>query len=181
VPRREQYVFPKTYGQHIVTLPSKTAKSHAKNIAVALQKLAQAMGYSKLVFMGDTTTPWLYPKNDYKPVAEARQYLQTLKLSDTFNGGLLVDTADLNTFISHLFWMVRGNASMPIVYAMDEGQHIVANLCHYGNTHLFTLDEATDMLFNKALGASGLSFLDAPYCFESFGKRNAIEGRGLMV
>jgi hypothetical protein len=181
IPRREKYVFPKTYNQYIITLQSKTAKSHAKNIAVALQQLVQAMGYGKLVFLGDTTVPLLYQQNKYKPVQEAQQYLQANKISDTFNGGLLVDAGDLPVFVRHLFWLVRGNAALPIVYAMDEGKHIVANLCHYGNIHFFTLDEATDKLFNATLAATGMAFLKGPYCYEAFGRKGKIGGREVVM
>jgi len=181
IPYREMYVFPKVYKQYVLTLPSKTAKGHAKNIGIALQMLVTAMRYEKLIFLGDTTTPWLYRQNSYRPAQEAADYLTRHTIGKTFNGGLLVDTTRLPEFTKHLFWLVRSNIVLPVVYAMDEEQHIVINLCQYGNLHICTLDKKTDSAFNKALPITGLQFLDAVTCYEIFGKGGNIAGRKVLI
>ncbi len=181
IPYREKYYFPKVYKQYVLTLPSKSAKGHAKNIAAALQVLMQNMGYDKLVFLSDCTIPWLYRQSDYKPAHEGVDYLIANKVSKTFNGGLLVDTQDINPFIKHLFWLVRTNNVLAYVHGMDEGQHVVVNVCQYGNIHFYTQDEETDKMFNMQLPATGLHLLDTPNCYEPFSKNGRIAGRTIAV
>lgn len=181
IPYREKYYYPKVHKQYVLTLPSKSAKGHAKNIADALQVLLKNMGYSKLIFMGDSTIPWLYRQSGYEPANDGINYLVQNKVSKTFNGGLAVDVNELGSFVKQLFWLVRTNTILPQVYGLDEGQHIVVNICKYGNIHFDTLDEEGDEMFDKHLPATGLHLLDAPNCYEPFGKGGQIAGRTITI
>jgi len=174
---RNKHFFPETYNRYVLTLPSKTVKSYAKELAVALLSLMQSMGYEKLVFLGDSTVAWLHQQNDYKPVREAVAYLTGNKVSKTFNGGLIVNTDEIGEFAKHLFWLVRCNAAFPNVHAMDEGEHIIISLCKYGNIHFYTLDEATDNLLKEQLPSVELYFLNTGTCYERFGKKRHIAHR----
>ncbi|MEP7317088.1 MAG: hypothetical protein ABI921_00045 [Panacibacter sp.] len=177
----DQFTYPDLYKSYILTVESKSAKSHAKNIAAALQHFIESMSIPSLIFLGDTTAAWLSQENDYAPVKDAMHFLESEKVGKKFNGGLQVATDGLTTFIPHLFWLVRCNAALPIFYLMNEDQTILANFCQYGNIHISTLTKKADALFNKNLPQSGLQFFEGAYCSESFAKTAKIKGRGLTI
>lgn len=181
IPYRAKYVFPKIYKEYVLTLPSKSAKTHARNIGIALQVLLRNMGIERLIFMGDSTLPWLYRQSDYKPAKEGEEYLIANKVNKTFNGGLMVDIDDINVFVKHLFWLVRTNTVLAYVHGIDEGQHIIVNVCQYGSIHSCALDEETDKLFLQHLPSSGLQFREGDTCNNPWGKRSKIKGRTLLV
>ncbi len=177
----DQFTYPDLYESYILSVPSKSAKGHAKNIAAALQQLAVNMNITSLIFLGDTAAPWLSQENEYAPVKESLQFLEAEKVGRKFNGGLQIKTKDLAVFIPRLFWLVRCNAALPIFYLMNEDQTILANFCQYGNIHLSTLTKKADALFNKQLPTSGLYLFEEAYCYESFGKAGKIASRKLSV
>ena len=112
---------------------------------------------------------------------EALDFLRVQKVGDNYSGALKVTTESLPAFMIHLFWLVRGNASLPVLYGMDEGQHLLLNLCQYGNLHLSALDEATDKSFQQVLPQTGLLFFTEGYCYESFGNHRKVSGRMLNM
>jgi len=177
----DQFTYPDLYKSYILTVESRSAKGHAKNIAAALEKLAENMRIPSLVFLGDTGVPWLSQQNSYSPVKEAMQFLEAEKIGRQFNGGLQIKTENLHSFIPHLFWLVRCNAALPIFYFMNEEQTVLANFCQYGNIHFSVLAKKADALFNKALAQSGLQIFEGTYCYESFSKAGKVAGRGLNV
>ena len=178
-----KYFFPPVYGQYTITLNSKTVKSHAKNIGSALQLLVEQMKFDALMFIGDSTLPWLYRANDfdYKPVADAFEYLKNNGISKTFNGGVVLTVTGIAEFTKHLFWLTRTNGIVQYVYAMDENQQILLRVCQHGSIHFYTLDDATDKLFNEKLPASGLHLLDSVTCYEAFGKHGQIAHRTIVL
>ena len=177
----DQFTYPDLYKSYILTVESKSAKGHAKNVAAALRHLAESMNIASLIFLGDTHAAWLSQENDYGPVKEAMQFLKAEKVGKKFNGGLQIKTEHLTAFIPHLFWLVRCNAALPIFYFMNEEQTVLANFCQYGNIHFSTLNKRADNLFNKHLAQSGLQIFTDAYCYESFSKAGKITGRGLSV
>ncbi len=178
---REQYVFPKIYREHVLTLNSKSAKTHTRNMAVALQVLLQSMGYERLIFMGDSTIPWLYRRSDYKPAKEGVDYLAANKVTKTFNGGLIVNVNEIHIFVKHLFWLVRTNTVLAYVHGINDDQNIIVNVCQHGSIHFCTLDEETDKLFNQHLPSSKLRFREGNTCNQPWSKWGKITGRKLMV
>jgi len=126
------------------------------------------MGIDKLIFLGDSTIPWLFrcDKHDYyNAVQEAFAYLKANKVSKSFNGGLMVETAEVAEFAKHLFWLTRTNGIVQYVYGMDEHQKIMLRACHHGNIHFDTLDETTYKLFHRVLSSTGLHLLDGDVCY----------------
>ena len=155
--RGDELYYPDIYESYILTIASKSAKGHAKNMAASLHQLVNSLGFSSLIFMGDTKTPWLYQQNEYKPVKEALDFLRVQKVGDNYSGALKVTTESLPAFMIHLFWLVRCNASLPV------------------------LDEATDKSFQQVLPQTGLLFFTEGYCYESFGNHRKVSGRMLNM
>lgn len=178
---RNQFIYPKIYNQYVLTLPSKSAKGHAKNIALCLQKLLKAMGIDKLVFMDDTDIAWLHRDSDYQPAREAVEYLTATGMRKTFNGGLVVSIQEIPVFFKHLYWLVRTNTVLGYVHAIDEAQRIIVNVCHHGGVHFDTLDEEADKLFHTSFPASGFIFRQENTCFSPWEKTGKIKGRALIV
>lgn len=177
----EEFFYPQVYKSYILTLPSKSFKGHLNALGKEVTKLSQALHADTLIFLGDTETPWLYQKNDYKPVKEAQLYLTDKGIGKRFNGALKVDTTELPTFIKHLAWLTRCNAALPSFHFIDEGQHIVGSICKYGNLHLDTLNENAEKALIAFIHHSKFEFGDKNSCHERFGQTNAISGRQTVV
>lgn len=177
----DELFYPDIYESYILTIASKSAKGHAKAISTGIYNLLNSMGCGSLIFMGDTTTPWLYQHNNYPPVNAALGFIRQQKAGDTYNGAFMVSLESLPEFLVHLFWLVRCNASLPVIYGLDEGEHLLLNFCQYGNLHLSTLDKKTDSALHRSLPQSGLHLFTDGYCYESFSKKGRVSGRGLVV
>lgn len=177
----EEFYYPKVFKSYILTLSSKSFKGHIRHLGTELLKLTKQLGYSDLTFLGDTELPWLHQDNDYKPAKEAQQYLVDKKVGKRFNGALQVDNSELISFVKHLSWLTRCNASLPYFHFTDNGQNLIGNVCKYGNLHIDTLNEATNKSLNIAITKSDFIFLDGNNCFNQFGKTSAISGRRIIV
>ena len=178
---REEFFFPRCYKGYTLTLTALSLKGHIKLLSEELTNLIGLLGYDNLIFLGDTTNPWLWQENDYKPVKEALNYLKINKISRTFNGGLKVSRTELPTFLKHLAWLIRCNAALPDFYFMDEGQNIVGNICKYANIHLFTVNESTDKAFTEYIKSTRLESTDPDNCCNKYCKSSAIIGRRTVV
>ena len=173
--------YPKVFKSYILTVVSKSFKGHIKQLGTGLNKLTKQLGYDNLIFLGDTKLPWLNQDNDYKPAKEAQQYLLENKIGKRFNGALQVENSELVTFVKHLSWLTRCNASLPYFHFTDEGQNIIGNICKYGNLHFDTLNKQTDNLVKKFIDAGKFIYLAGNNCFNQFGKTSSIAGRRIIV
>lgn len=177
----EVFFYPKVFKSYILTLASKSFKGHITQLGTGLLKLIKQLDYDNLIFMGDTELAWLHQDNDHKPAKEAQQYLADNKIGKRFNGALQVNGPELLTFVKHLSWLTRCNASLPYFHFTDKGQNIIGNICKYGNLHLDTLNKATDKLIRAFVDESKFIYLDSNNCFNQFGKTSAIVGRRIIV
>lgn len=139
------------------------------------------MGIEDMIFMGDSTLPWLYRSSDYAPAKKAMQYLVNTAINKTFNGGLIVPVNETHVFIKNLFWLVRTNTIIQCVYGTDAGQHILINVCQYGSVHVSMLDEGADKLFNQCLPVSNFQLRKGDTCYSPWAKSSAIPGRTTIV
>lgn len=177
----EIFDYPKVFKSYILTLASKSFKGHIRQLGSELLKLTKELGCDNLIFLGDTELAWLHQDNDYKPLKEAQQYLVDNKIGKRFNGALQVDNSELVTFVKHLSWLTRCNASLPYFHFTDNGQSFIGNICKYGNLHIDALNEATDKFIKAFVDKSNFKFLDGNNCFDQFGKTSAISGRRIIV
>jgi hypothetical protein len=177
----ETFFYPKVFKSYILTLSSKSFRGHVNALGIELTKLAKALQFDTLLFLGDTETPWLYQNNAYKPVKEAQEYLSGRKTGKHFNGALQVEISELPTFIKHLTWLTRCNAALPYFHFIDKGQNIVGSICKYGNLHLDTLCEQADETLRSFVDSSRFEYGDKNSCYNRFSKTSAISGRGTVV
>ena len=177
----EMFFYPKIYTSNILTILSKSFRGLSTQSGIGLTKLTKDLSYDTLLFMGDTELSWLNQNNDYRPAKEAQQYLINNKVGKRFNGALQVHNSELPTFIKHLSWLTRCNASLPYFHFIDSGQNVVGHICKYGNLHIDTLKEGTSTLLKKAISKSSFKYLDANNCYNQFGKSSAIPGRRIIV
>ena len=177
----EKFFFPKEHQGYILMLSSKSIKSHAKNLATETVNLIEHLGIESLIFLGDTETPWLYQQNDYTPVKSALQYLSEKRVGRKFNGGFEIDINELRLFITHLFWLVRCNATFPIVHFMDKDQHFIGSICKYGNIHFFSLYKKDNDLLKEALKKSHFTILQEEKCSDQFSKTGRLKGRQTIL
>jgi hypothetical protein len=177
----EVFLYPNIFKSYILTLKSKSFKGHIKQLGTELFKLTKQLGYDSLTFLGDTELAWLHQDNDYKPAREAQQYLVHNKIGKRFNGALQVDNSGLVSFVKHLSWLTRCNASLPYFHFSDNGQNFIGHICKYGNLHIDTLNQAADNLIKAFIDKSNFEYLDGNNCFNQFGKTSAIAGRRIIV
>ncbi|MHA4808402.1 hypothetical protein ACX0G9_09850 [Flavitalea flava] len=150
--RHDNYFFPKARCGYILMLSSNSINRHAKNLATETVNLVQLLGVESLIFLGDTKTPWLYQQNDYKPANLALVYLFEKKVGSKFNGGFEISIDELAKFLTHLFWLVRCNATLPTVHFMNKKQDFLGSICKNGNIHFFALNKKCDSRLNDVLG-----------------------------
>ena len=173
--------YPKVFGNHVLTLPSKSYKGHIKLLGTQLVSLANNLGYDSFIFLGDENIAWLRRLNTYESFQEALQYLVDNKIGKRFNGALQVDTTEIPTFIKHLAWLVRTNGILPYVHFIDSGQKIIGNICQYGNLHISTKNKTADNNFKAAIAKSPFTYLTDTNCYNKFSKSGAIKGRTITV
>ena len=112
----------------------KDSKNYLSEIALSLEKLRSELNEDYLLILGDWNTNWLNQDNDYKPVFNALNYLKRF-IDKDFNGGFIFFGNELVEFISHLFWLIRCNASLPYFYMTFPKSETIITLCKYGVLH----------------------------------------------
>lgn len=177
----EELFFPEIFRNYILTLPSKSFRGHVRMLGIELTRLIKKFPVDSLIFLGDTETPWLYQHNDFRPVNEALQYLTDNKIGKRFNGALKVNTAELPEFIKHLAWLAHCNAALPDFHFTDHGQNILGHICRYGNLHLDSLNEQTDIGLNSFITNSRFAYGDSTNCYNWSGKTSSIRGRQTII
>jgi hypothetical protein len=177
----QSFFYPAVFKSYILSLPSKSFKGLAVALGKEMVKLVKALHTDKLIFLGDTETPWLYQDNHYKPVKAAQEYLTFQKIGKHFNGALQVDAAELPTFIKHLTWLTRCNAALANVHFIDQKQSIVGSICKYGNLHLDTLNDRADKILKTFMNSTKFEYGDKNICYNRFVKTSAISGRQIVV
>ena len=176
-----EYFNPKVYESFILTFASRSFNEHIKKLGTELCKLTKELGYDILIFFGDTELAWLHQDNDYKPAKEAQQYLIENMIGKQFNGALQVDNSELLTFIKHLCWLTRCNASLPYIHFSDKGQNFIGSICQYGNIHIHTLNEEADKSLKLFIDNSEFKYLDGNNCYNQFDETSAIPGRRIIL
>src|SRR5690606_6135730 len=137
----------------------------------------KGLGYRSLIFLGDSTLPWRYQDSEYKPAKAALDYLAENAIGKRFNGGLQVETGDLPVFFTHLTWLVRCNASLPLIHFMDPGKQILGSICQYANLHLNALSVEADQQLTSVLPKTLLTSLEGDRCYERYSQTGIIEER----
>ena len=177
----EECFYPTIYSNSILTLDAKSVKGKIAALSTELTSLVKQLEIDSLIFLGDTTTPWLYQTNDYKPVKEAIQFLSDNKIGKRFNGALEVGTKSLPAFLRHLLWLTSCNASLPCFYFTDRKHNIMGTLCQYIYLHFDTLNKKTDSRLKEIISKTQLFYLPAGRCYNPFSKTSAIKHRKIVV
>ena len=151
--------------------------SYLTDLGESLEKLRLRAGNEELFVLGDWPTPWLSQTNDYPPVKAAWDWLGE-RIDDDFSGGFMLKGTELIQFILRLFWLTRGNMSLPEFMLSFPNYKTILSICQHGVVHVESYDqtELNDLLdFYKALGFKPIAECYDPVDFDDF------EGRELMV
>lgn len=176
----DTFIYPATTSDHILTLSSKSAKGHAKNLSVELAKLFQHMDIDHLIFLGDQQRAWRCQDNPYPPVQEALLFLKANKVTKKFDGALDIPRGEWAVFFKHLFWLVRCNAALPIIHFMDGQQSVLGSICQYGNLHLSILAPGYESRFLLAKEKTAFEELQEKTCYATFSRSSKIANRQAM-
>jgi hypothetical protein len=180
-PAHDTFFFPKEIKHRILLLHSKSAKGHAKLLSSEMMALLRPFHATPFIFCLDVACPWLRFASDYLPVQQALAYLKHNKVPKTFDGALMADEAAQPLFFSHLFWLVRCHAALPIIYFMDVEQRFWGTICQYGNLHISTLSDAAENDLQGALSNSKFVETDTKGCHSTFTKSSKIAHRQIVV
>jgi len=147
-------------------------------VGYTLQKLSSALN-SDIIFILDYSVPWLYQKNDYQPVVDAMNYLRQIGVSEDFVGGFSFRGDELAEFVSHLFWIIRCNAALPLCWFSTDHHKFVGDLCKHGNIHIHTYSEEMKETIENFAKINAL--IEIEDCFEAFSDEGGIDGRQTIV
>lgn len=179
--RRKDQIMPiesVSHGELIYNLDFNDITVYAAELGYTIQKLGIFLD-SKITFLLDYNTPWLYQKNDFKPVADALLYLESLGVTEDFVGGFHSDGDDLAELTRNLFWIIRCNAALPYCWFCTDKDAFVGDICKYGNFHFYCFSPGIKERLEDFASGHGLQRIEE--CYENFSDTGAIEGRRLKL
>jgi hypothetical protein len=152
----EKFFYPKIYSTSgWMKLPSKSTKGLTKILATEISKLIKDLGYNKLIFLGDTDQYWIsklsIERDDYRPLKEALEYLESHKVGRRFNGALEVDQVELFTFLKHFYCLTGCDSSLPYFHFMDTGQNFIGYIHYTGEVRIDTLNKDAAVNISNAI------------------------------
>ena len=167
-----------SHGELIYNLDFTDITVYSAELGYALQRLARFLD-SKITFLLDYDTPWLYQKNDFKPVADALHYLESLGVTEEFVGGFRADGDDLAELTRNLFWIIRCNAALPYCWFGTEKDAFAGDICKHGNFHFYCFSPEIKERLEDFASGHGLQRIEE--CYENFSDTGAIEGRQILI
>ncbi len=171
---KEKFCGSKTFGFEINSI-----ENHIEKLSESIEKLSLKLN-QQFLFLLDYSTPWLYQENDFEPIQTAYKYLNSIGIDKEFIGGIQCSGDELKTFISHLFWLVRCNTSLPECYFGGENTSFVMSICKHGILHFefYSEEEKSQIIkYCKELGMTEIEKM----CYDTFSDSNTIEGRQIIV
>jgi hypothetical protein len=151
----EKYCYPEVFATQWIHVTLDNKNEFTELLALELTKLVKELGYSKLIFLGDTEQSWIsklsMERNDYEPLNEALQYLTSNNVDKDFNGGLQVTKTDHYEFFKHFYCLISCDASLPYFHFMDVDQNLIGYIHYSGEVRIDTLNKRTQQLFESAL------------------------------
>lgn len=126
-------------------------------LSANLKQLMQDLNQKQAIFILEFNTPWDFQHNDFPKVKIALSYLYSLGMSKDFSGGFIVETDDIETFFSHIFWLIRCNAGMPDLYFSGENIPIIISCDRFGNLLCDSYNQNFESQFKKKATSSGFS------------------------
>jgi hypothetical protein len=161
--------------------PKGAIEDYPRTLGEGVLAFSKQLHWDAVLFLPDIpVTPWLEQDNDYLPVQNALQYLRDLGMDESFAGGVLANGEELATFVGHLFWLVRCNASLPIINFSGRGEKLIGSLCKYGNLHLTLFTPDQEWAIREWEEQIDLHKIEGR-CAEEFSEDSRIDGRRLNV
>ena len=148
-------------GSRLVVSSKENSYDYLPDLACVLETIRTELNESDLIILGVQNTPWGSQQNDYSPVKTALEYLKQ-RIDKDFNGGFLLNGNPLIEFIPHLFWLVRCNAVLPLIYMSFPNSKTVISLCKYGVMHFDFYDQSEKLEVLQIL--SNLNFKEVDSC-----------------
>lgn len=150
-------------------------------IGSKLKALCDHMNWREIHIISDSRSAYLEQDNDYPPVKQAEKKLNGMGLEHGYSGGIILDSASIEAFFSHIFWVVRCNASAPYINFCAQGSRIAGVLCKYGNVHFEPYCEREKALLLEAMAETGFEEAEDGLCEERFSEDGAMTGRKISL
>lgn len=151
------------------------------NFGESLNRLSTALEWDNVIVISHALIPYLAQENSYMPVKEAIRNLNKMGITQSSTQGVVLNKLTNIDFFTSMFWVVRCNASAPIICFSAANSNIIGTLCKRGNIHFDCYDESETKSLKNALKKA--NFIEAPdaICVEQFSESSAIEGRQFII
>jgi hypothetical protein len=160
----EEYYYPEVYATHWLKLNSTDKEERTEDLAQELTGLINSLGYSQIIFLGDTEQNWIsdlgLEHNDYDKFNQAKQYLTANNIDHHFNGGVQVAISELPEFIRHFYCLTSCDSTLPYFHFMDPEQNIIGFIHYSGEVRIDRMNRSTEELFKKVIADT--MFLKVP-------------------
>ncbi|AEA45576.1 hypothetical protein [Fluviicola taffensis] len=125
----------------------KKTSDYFSDVSGLIDQIRQKLQEKHVIILGDWNTPWLSQQNDYLPVKNALTYLST-KIDHSFDGGFLLKEQEVIEFMPHLFWQIRCNTALPLIYLTFPNSKTFISICQYSVLHFqfYSENEKTTIL-----------------------------------
>lgn len=123
----------------------KLEKDSPKKLKNQFIKLVKNLEIENLIILGEINKPWISKftskRTDYKPLIKSLEYFKSQKITTSFNGGLGLNTNDLDTFFPHFYTITRCDGGFFDFYMIDEKQNFLFYLHYTGEIKIMILDK----------------------------------------
>lgn len=98
---------------------------------------------------------WFYQKNSYPPVRKSLLFLKNFIKNKNSYDGLKLKADEIPIMLRILYWLARGNASLPKIWINPAGEKILFHLNKYGNLQYIISKRLNENNFLKLLCNKG--------------------------
>ncbi|MCZ4223037.1 hypothetical protein [Pedobacter rhodius] len=154
-----EYFYPDLFQSYILTIKSNTYKKHLKSLGKELFSILRKINSDSFIFLGDEKLAWRFRDGKYKNYKSGMEYFANESIGKNFTGGLVVDKESLIPFVKHLADLISTNGIVQYVHFTNKEQSLLGSICHYGNIHISSIDEKSDVKLVNAILSTRFEYL----------------------
>jgi hypothetical protein len=155
----EVFYYPKSFSFHWIKLEKLTNK----RLTNEFKELVQLLDIRSLIILGQFNKPWISKftreRKDFKALTKAIKYFKSIKVGKKFNGAIIIQTEEIDVFISNFYTLTRCDSGFSDFYITDVGENLLFHIHYSGEIKILTLRKETKERLRRSL--SQTKFIDA--------------------
>lgn len=155
----EVFYYPKSYLFHWIKLE----KSTKKGLTNEFKRLVQLLDIDTLIILGQSNKPWISKftreRRDCKALTKTIKYFKSLKIGKKFNGAVIIQTEEIDVFISNFYTLTRCDSGFSDFYITDVGENLLFYIHYSGEIKILTLRKEIEQRLRRSLVET--KFVDA--------------------